>query len=66
MPPDFLRPSEVARRTGLSRSRVYQDIESGILKAHKKAGRCGRKGTLHITLENYRLYLETQFKPIER
>lgn len=61
---DFLRPSEIARRTGLSRGRVYQDIADGVLPAVKRKGRQGRKGTIHIPVEAYREYLAKEFQPI--
>lgn len=61
---DFLRPMDVARRTGLSRGRVYQDIADGALKAVKRQGRKGRKGTIHIPVDAYREYLEKEFRPL--
>lgn len=62
---DLLRPSDVARRTGLSKSRVYGDIREGTLPARVKKGREGRKGTIHITVEDYRAYLKNQFQPLK-
>ena len=60
----YLRVAQVAKLTGLSKHAIYTCVYRGELKALRKKGYKGRKGSILIPVSEYDRWITEFFSPV--